>query len=130
MLKDGAEDAVRRELLASEVCQCFDIKQVTYREYIYDGEIVSESDIITSKDYSMVSKMSFDIYACNNDLDTLEVCKKIDPETYYGMNIIDYLTGNTDILKTGDFLWIIVRMNIFRCIQSWILINVFFHMTI
>lgn len=96
LLKDGAEDAVRRELLASEICQCFDIKQVMYKEYFYDGEIVSESNIITSKDYSIVSKMSFDIYACNNDLDTLEVCKEIDPETYYGMNILDYLTGNTD----------------------------------
>ena len=44
----------------------------------------------------MVSKMSFDIYALNHDLDTLEVCKQIDAETYYGMNILDYLTGNTD----------------------------------
>lgn len=96
LLKDGAEEAVRRELLASEICQCFDIKQVTYREHIYEGEVVSESDIITSKDYSMVSKMSFDVYAMNNDLDTIEVCKEIDPETYYGMNILDYLTGNTD----------------------------------
>lgn len=96
LLKDGAEEAVRRELLASEICQCFDIKQVIYREHIYEGEVVSESDIITSKDYSMVSKMSFDVYAINNDLDTIEVCKEIDPETYYGMNILDYLTGNTD----------------------------------
>ena len=96
LLKDGAEEAVRRELLASEICQCFDIKQVTYREHVYEGEVVSESEIITSKEYSMVSKMAFDVYACNNDLDTIEVCKKVDPETYYGMNILDYLTGNTD----------------------------------
>lgn len=96
LLKDGAEDTVRRELLASEICQCFDIKQVIYREYVYDGEIVSESDIVTSKDFSMVSKMAFDVYACNNGLDAIEVCKELDPETYYGMNILDYLTGNTD----------------------------------
>lgn len=96
LLKDGGKDAVRRELLASEICQCFNIKQVTYREAFYDDEVVSESDIITSKGYSMVSKMAFDIYACNHDLDTLEVCKEIDPDTYYGMNILDYLTGNTD----------------------------------
>ena len=44
----------------------------------------------------MVSKMAFDIYAANHDLDTLEVCKQIDAVTYYGMNILDYLTGNTD----------------------------------
>ncbi len=40
--------------------------------------------------------MAFDIYACNHELNTLEVCKEIDPVTYYGMNILDYLTGNTD----------------------------------
>ena len=96
LLKDGGEEAVRRELLASAVCQCFDVKQVKYSEYWYDGERVTQSSIITSKKYSMVSKMAFDIYACNHDLDTLEVCKRIDPETYYGMNILDYLTGNTD----------------------------------
>ena len=96
LLKDGDEETVKREILASEICQCFDIRQVTYREHIYDGEIVSESDIITSKEYSMVSRMAFDIYACNHDLDTLNVCKEIDPITYYGMNILDYLTGNTD----------------------------------
>lgn len=96
LLKDGGEEVVRRELLASEICQCFDIPQVIYREYRYDGEPVTESDIITSKDFSMVSKMAFDVYACNHDVDTLEICKKIDPITYYGMNILDYLVGNTD----------------------------------
>lgn len=96
LLKDGGEDEVRRELLASKICQCFDFKQVVYKEHFYDGEIVTESKIVSSKEYSMVSKMAFDIYAANHDLDTLEVCKEIDPITYYGMNILDYLTGNTD----------------------------------
>lgn len=96
LLKDGGEDAVARELLASEICQCFDVRQVKYSEYVYHGEIVTQSSIITSKKISMVSKMAFDIYACNHDLDTLEICREIDPETYYGMNILDYLTGNTD----------------------------------
>lgn len=96
LLKDGEEGVVKKELLASEICQCFDIQQVKYAEYIYRGEKITQSNIITSKQYSMVSKMAFDIYACNHDLDTLEICKKLDPETYYGMNILDYLTGNTD----------------------------------
>lgn len=96
LLKDGGEAVVKKELLASEICQCFDIPQVRYSEYNYNGEIVTQSDIITSKEFAMVSKMAFDIYACNHDLDTIEVCKTIDPVTYYGMNILDYLTGNTD----------------------------------
>lgn len=96
LLKDGDKETVERELLASRICQCFDVPQVQYSEYVYDGEPVTQSRIITSKDFSMVSKLAFDIYACNHDLNTLEVCKKLDPVTYYGMNILDYLTGNTD----------------------------------
>lgn len=96
LLKDGGEDAVRRELVASKICQCFDIPQVAYEEYFYDGEAVTQSTIVTSKRYSMISKMAYDIYAINNDLDTIEECVRLDPVEYYGMNILDYLVGNTD----------------------------------
>lgn len=96
LLKDGGEDTVKRELLASKICQCFDIPQVKYRKYYYQDQMVTESDIISSLQYSIVSKMAFDIYACNHGLDTLEICDKLDPVTFYGMNILDYLVGNTD----------------------------------
>lgn len=96
LLKDGGEEVVRRELLASRICKCFDIPQVAYEEYFYDGEIVTQSVIVTSKKYSMVSKMAYDVYAINHDLDTIEECVRLDPITYYGMNIFDYLVGNTD----------------------------------
>lgn len=96
LLKDGGEDAVEKEILASTICQCFDIPQVKYRKHVYQGQLVSESDIITTKDRSMVSKLSFDIYAANHDLDTIQICKELDPVTFYGMNILDYLIGNTD----------------------------------
>lgn len=52
--------------------------------------------IITSKRYSIVSEMAFEIYAQNHDLNVLEECLRIDKETYYGMNILDYLVGNID----------------------------------
>lgn len=96
LLKDGGEKEVKKELLASEICQCFDIPQVTYRPFHFEGQIVTQSSIITSKEYSIVSKMAFDIYACNHDLNTVDFCKKLDPVTYYGMNLLDYLTGNID----------------------------------
>ena len=32
LLKDGDTDAVKRELIASRICQCFDIRQVIYTE--------------------------------------------------------------------------------------------------
>lgn len=96
LLKDGGEDAVKRELLASEICQCFDVRQVKYNKSFYQGQMVTESEIVSSKKYSMVSKMAFDVYACNHDLDTIEVSVEVDERTFYGMNILDYLTGNTD----------------------------------
>lgn len=96
LLKNGGEDAVRRELTASRISCCFDFKQVVYEEDDYAGERVTKSRIITSRRYSMVSKMAFDIYACNHELNTMEECLRTDPVTYYGMNIIDYLVGNTD----------------------------------
>ena len=40
--------------------------------------------------------MAFEIYAENHDLDVLKECIRIDKETYYGMNILDYLVGNID----------------------------------
>lgn len=96
LLKDGGEEVVRRELLASKICQCFDVPQVPYEEYFYDGERVTQSVIVTSKRYSMISKMAFEVYATNHDLDTIEECIRLDPVVYYGMNILDYLVGNTD----------------------------------
>ncbi len=96
LLKDGGEETVKREVLASRISQCFDFKQVAYQEDFYDGEKVSTSRIVTSKRYSMVSKMAFQIYAVNHDLDVLEECIRVDKKTYYGMNILDYLIGNTD----------------------------------
>lgn len=96
LLKDGGEEVVRRELAASKICQCFDVPQVIYEEYFYDGEKVTQSTIVTSKRYSMVSKVAYDVYAINNDLDTIEECIRLDPIAYYGMNILDYLVGNTD----------------------------------
>lgn len=96
LLKDGGDDAVERELLASALCRCFDFRQVEYKEGCYDGQKVTESNIITSKRYSIASKMAFEIYAQNHDLNVLEECLRIDRETYYGMNILDYLVGNID----------------------------------
>ena len=96
LLKDGGDDAVKKELLASRLCQCFDFKQVRYKEGFYDGQKVTESKIITSKQYSIVSRMAFEIYAHNHDLNVLDECLRIDKETYYGMNILDYLVGNID----------------------------------
>ncbi len=67
-----------------------------YDEDFYDGQKVTQSKMITFRQYSIVSKMAFEIYALNHDLNVLNECLRIDKETYYGMNILDYLVGNID----------------------------------
>lgn len=96
LLKDGDITAVENELLASKICQCFSCPQIAYYEDFYDGEKVSASDIITSLEYSIVSRENFEIYAVNHDIDVLEYILKLDKYSYYMMNILDYLVGNTD----------------------------------
>lgn len=96
LLKDGGADAVEREVLASRICQCFVCSQVTYREELYDGAKVSVSELMTSKDYSIASREAFEVYAVNREIDTLEYILGLDGYSYYMMNILDYLVGNTD----------------------------------
>ena len=96
LLKDGSGDAVERELLASRICRCFDVSQVIYEEDFFDGQKVTVSDNITSKEYSIASMEAFTVFLQNRGKDVAESILKLDAYNYYMMNIIDYLTGNTD----------------------------------
>ncbi|MCC8080962.1 MAG: hypothetical protein LIO80_02935 [Lachnospiraceae bacterium] len=96
LLKDGGEEAVRRELLASRVARCFDLSQVLYEEDMFDGERVTVSVNITSKEYSIVPMESFEVYSLNHERNTRKYILSLDRHNYYMMNIIDYLVGNTD----------------------------------
>lgn len=96
LLKDGGCDAVKMEVLASKICQCFCCRQVKYEECCYDNVKVSSSRIMTSIKYSIVSREAFDIYALNHDLDAHKYILELDGYSYYMMNILDYLIGNTD----------------------------------
>lgn len=96
LLKDGGADAVERELLASRICRCFAVSQVLYERDYFDGEKVSVSSNITSKEYSIVSMEAFEIYAVNHGINTEKFILSLDQYNYYMMNIVDYLIGNTD----------------------------------
>ncbi|MCD8218392.1 MAG: hypothetical protein LUD01_10250 [Clostridiales bacterium] len=96
LLKDGGEEAVARELLASRICRCFDVSQVLYEEGWFDGERVTVSENITSPEFSIVSMEAFEIYSLNHDRNTQKYVLQLDRHDYYMMNIVDYLVGNTD----------------------------------
>lgn len=96
LLKDGGLEPVEHELLASKICRCFQVNQVLYEEEFYDGQKVSVSKLITSLENSIVPMEYFEIYALNHDMDKMEAILALDSYSYYMMNIMDYLIGNTD----------------------------------
>lgn len=96
LLKDGDENAVERELLASRVSRCFEVAQVLYEEDYFDGEKVTVSDNMTSKEYSIASMEAYEIFLKNQDMDIKTSILALDQYNYHMMNIVDYLVGNTD----------------------------------
>ena len=49
---------------------------------------------------------AFEVRCVNEDLDYLDKVKRLDAAGYYGMNILDYLTGNTDRHMENWGLWV------------------------
>jgi hypothetical protein len=96
LYKDGNPQVVENEILASQVCQCFQCNQVRYERGEYDKTPVSVSKIMTSTQFSIVSREAFEIYAANREMNAMEYILRLDAYSYYMMNILDYLVGNTD----------------------------------
>ena len=96
LLKDGDERDVDSELLASRIMDCFDVEHVRYNEEYYDGRRVSISEIISSEERSLVTAEYVEIYAVNHDTELLNIVYEKSWRAYHMMNIMDYLTGNSD----------------------------------
>ena len=96
LLKDGDERDVASELLASKIAGCFDVDGVEYTDAVFDGKRVTKCKIVTSEKKSIVSMEYVEIYCANHGIDSGEFVLKKDAYSYYMMNIVDYLTGNTD----------------------------------
>lgn len=96
LMKDGDEQEVSAEILASKIVDCFAVNHVSYKEDYFDGTRVSKCKIITSEKLSIVSYEFIDIYCANKGVDKISYVLKKDSYSYYMMNIIDYLIGNTD----------------------------------
>lgn len=96
LLKDGEEDAVEREILASQICSCFACPQVRYVRTEYEGTPVSRCRLLTSLQYGIVTREAFDIYAANREMQPLDYILRLDGYGYDMMNVLDYLVGNTD----------------------------------
>lgn len=93
LYKDGGQDAVEREVLASKICRCFDCHQVLYEQGMFENEPVSISKIMTSQRYSLVTYAAYDVHCTNHDWNTLDKILELDAHGYYMMNILDYPGG-------------------------------------
>jgi len=96
LMKDGGPEPVENELLASKIARCFRVNQVLYETDYYDGQKVTVSKIITSLESSIVCMRDFEIYCMNHDMDKMKYVLTLDAYSFYMMNIVDYLVGNTD----------------------------------
>ena len=96
LLKDGDPRDVEAELLASKIAGCFAVDQVEYRRAEFEGKTVSESRIITSEKTGIVSMEYISLYCLNRNTDAIGFVLSKDRYSYYMMNVIDYLVGNTD----------------------------------
>ncbi len=96
LLKDGDSRDVEAELLASKIIGCFKIDYVPYEESTFSNVKVSKSKIISSEDMCLVPIEYVDIYCRNREINLFDFIKKKDSYSYYMMNIVDYLVGNTD----------------------------------
>ena len=96
LIKNGDERDVQAELLASKIADCFQIDHVAYIPDRFDDRNVSKSKLITSEELSIVSAEYIDIYCANHDLNMEKFVLQKDRYNFHMMNIIDYLTGNSD----------------------------------
>ena len=96
LLKDGDKRDVDAELLASRIIDCFKVDHVKYTEDTFEGTSVSKCAIITSEEKSIVSSEFIGVYCAKNNKDKFEFILSRDKYSFYMMNIIDYLVGNTD----------------------------------
>lgn len=111
LLKDGDPGEVEAELMASQIARCFDVEQVLYEPEIYQGQRVSASRLMTTKDKSIVPAEFVDVYAANAERELMDYVRRYDLQGYHMMNIVDYLIGNTDRHWGNWGFWVDNRTN-------------------
>ncbi len=96
LLKDGDKRDVDAELLASKIAECFEFDAVRYSGSSFKGTKVSKCAIITSEETSIVPFEYISVYCANKEKNEYDFVFKKDAYSYFMMNIVDYLVGNTD----------------------------------
>ena len=96
LIKGGNDDAVKRELLASRICRCFDVDQVCYEANVIDGKRVTVSNGFASLQYGLADMRDVFCWLSGDEEKVKSFILDLDARNYFMMNILDYLVGNID----------------------------------
>ncbi len=127
LLKDGDPREVEAELMASQITRCFDVEQVLYEPEDYQGQRVSASRLMTTKERSIVPAEFVEVYATNAERELMDYVRRYDLRGYHMMNIVDYLIGNTDRHWGNWGFWVDNQNNRFLRLHPLMDFNKAFH---
>lgn len=127
LLKDGDPREVEAELMASQITRCFDVEQVLYEPEDYQGQRVSASRLMTTKERSIVPAEFVEVYAANAERELMDYVRRYDLRGYHMMNIVDYLIGNTDRHWGNWGFWVDNQSNRFLRLHPLMDFNKAFH---
>lgn len=85
-----------REVLASNILDCFNVPHVKYELTQKEGLTVCKCENMNLKNTSLVDSVEADIWANRNGLNLTDLAKKIDSELFYKTIVVDYLISNSD----------------------------------
>ncbi len=85
-----------REVLASDILDCFNVPHVKYELTKKEGLVVCRCENMNLKNTSLVDSVEADIWAGRNGMNLTELAKKIDSELFYKTIVVDYLISNSD----------------------------------
>ncbi|MBR3645517.1 MAG: hypothetical protein IKN54_03795, partial [Lachnospiraceae bacterium] len=89
-------DESKREVLASNILDCFNVPHVKYELAEKDGMVLCKCKNMNYKHSSIVDSVEFDIWTTRKGLNFYEEVKKIDSELFYKTIVVDYLISNSD----------------------------------
>lgn len=90
-----------REVLASNVLDCFNVPHVKYELSQKEGRTVCKCENMNLENSSLVDAVELDIWASRKNLDYFDIAKKVDSEIFYKTIVADYLISNSDRHETN-----------------------------
>lgn len=85
-----------REVLASNILDCFNVPHVKYELTQKEGRTVCKCRNMNLENSSIVDSIELDIWCSRKKLDFLETAREIDSEMFYKTIVADYLISNSD----------------------------------